>query len=201
MKTLILYKNNICIVSARSLQHRTLFHITSRYSILFRISILERKKEGYAIKYGNCCERSTACGPRGPDYRCGGNIVYRITRVRRVVSPLRPFPLRLSSSFCRRLFLSVSHFLLGGLFRPCVSSLSISTVVDVSVETEDPTTPPANHAAATPSFLGKAKRKQITAQSSHELQALLVPSRPGRGGETFRSGLLHTVHLNPRDLH
>jgi hypothetical protein len=69
-------------------------------------------------------------------------------------------------------FSPLSFSLLG--FYPRVSSLSISSVVDVSVETEDSTTPPANHATATP-VLGKAKRKQITAQSSRELQAPFVP--------------------------
>lgn len=117
--------------------------------------------------------------------------------------PFSPSPSchRLSSS-CRRLFLSVSRSFLGDLSRLRVFSLSISTVVDVSVETEDPTTLPANHAAPIPSFLGKAKRKQITAQSSRELQAPLVPPRPpDERGEIFRSGLLHTAHLNPRNLH
>lgn len=134
---------------------------------------------------------------------CGGSTVYRITRVRRVVSSPRPFSpsssgRRLSPSSRRRLFLFASRSLLGDVSRPRVSSLSISTVVDVSVETEDPTTPPANHAAAIPPFLGKAKRKQITAQSSRELQAPLAPPRPP--GEIFRSGLLRTAHLNPRNL-
>ena len=96
-----------------------------------------------------------------------------------------------SSSHRRGLFLSVSYSLLGGLSPACILPKCISTVVDVSVETEDPTTPPANHAAATPAFLEKAKRKQITAQSSRELQAPLVPAR----GEIFQSGLFHTVHL------
>lgn len=118
----------------------------------------------------------------------------------------RPFSLRSLAIVSFRLSADVSSSLslalsLEGLFRPCVSFLSISTVVDVSVETEDPT-PPANHAATIPSFLGKAKRKQITAQSSHELQA---PRRSfpfiQRKSKIFRSGLLHTVHLNSRNLH
>jgi len=93
--------------------------------------------------------------------------------------PFLPSSSRLSSSSRRRLFLSISHSLLGELFRPRESSLSISTVIDVSVETKDPTTPPANHATTTPPFLGKAKRKQIMAQSSRELQASLILLHPG----------------------
>lgn len=102
-----------------------------------------------------------------------------------VLSPLRPLavvslrlPIDISSSLSLTLYQ-------GGLSRPRVSSLSISTVVDVSVETEDPTTPPANHAAVTPSFLGKAKRKQITAQSSRELQTPLIPARLAEGARFF----------------
>lgn len=89
---------------------------------------------------------------------CGGGTVYRITRVRRVVSPpsLPPpsaAPLavisRSFSSFLSLHLASLSRYLsLLELYFARVSSLSISTVVDVSVETEDPTTPPANHAAA-----------------------------------------------------
>lgn len=84
---------------------------------------------------------------------CGGSTVYRITRVRRVVSspspplpPTRPFAPsssrhRPSSSSRRRLVpLALSS---RDLSRPRVSSpLSISTVVDVSVENGRPNDAP-----------------------------------------------------------
>lgn len=129
---------------------------------------------------------------------CGGGTVYRITRVRRVVSPPSlplpsPAPLAdISRAFSSPLsfFLSLStstaqRLSLLELYFARVSSLSISTVVDVSVETEDPTTPPANHTAA-----GSSHPRPFPRESKAKADyGAIIARAAGAGCSCFASSL------------
>lgn len=136
---------------------------------------------------------------------CGGSTVYRITRVRRVVSP-RPFSpssscRRLSSSSHRHFFLSVSH----SLPRRSISSACIlPKYLDCCRcigRNGRPNDAPGQSRGSHPLVPRKSKAKADygaiiarAADSAHSRSSR-------RGGEIFRSGLLHTAHLNPRNLH
>lgn len=110
-----------------------------------------------------------------------------------VLFPLRPLAV-ISFRLPTDVSSSLSLILSLEIYLPRVSSLSISTVVDVSVETEDPTTPPANHAAATPRSSEKQSESRLRRNhhaSCRRRSFSLVPAR----GEIFRFGLFHTVHF------
>lgn len=102
-----------------------------------------------------------------------------------------------------RLAVEIPLSLLERLSRSRVSSLSISTVVDVSVETEDPTTPPANHATTTlltppPSPCSSEKQSESRLRRNHRASCRRRLSPLDKGADFSISGLLH-INLNIPD--
>jgi len=124
---------------------------------------------------------------------CGGSTVYRITHVRRVVSPPSFPPFALSSLLVfpptsLPLYLSLSPW--KAISPTCILPKYLDCYRCIGRNERRPR--PITRQPPLP-FLGKAKRKQIMAQSSRELQASLILPHP----EFFD---LFYTHLNPRNL-